>query len=54
MKRIAKFHKVSYEQFEKDWIDEFPHYPIEKVEDFGKKVKLLRRATSSFKVQEAN
>ena len=23
MKRIAKFHKVSLEQFKKDWIDTF-------------------------------
>ena len=24
MKRIAKFHKVSFEQFAKDWKDTFP------------------------------
>ena len=46
MKRIAKFHKVSYEQFEKDWMDEFPHYPIEKVREIYDAIKLPKRATS--------
>ena len=45
MKRIAKFHKVSYEQFEKDWMDEFPHYPIEKVKEIYDAIKLPKRAT---------
>ena len=46
MKRIAKFHKVSYEQFEKDWMDEFPHYPIKKVREIYDAIKLPKRATS--------
>jgi dUTP pyrophosphatase len=29
MQRIAKFEKVSFEQFKKDWLDEFPHYEFE-------------------------
>lgn len=46
MKRIAKFHKVSYEQFKKDWMDEFPHHSVEKVKEIYDAIKLPRRATS--------
>ena len=31
MKRIAKFHKVSFEQFAKDWKDTFEQYSEEEI-----------------------
>ena len=34
MKRIAKFHKVSWEQFRKDWGDTFGEQPEEKIREF--------------------
>ena len=33
MKRIAKFHKVSWEQFEKDWVDTFGEQLEEKIRE---------------------
>ena len=33
MKRIAKFHKVSWEQFRKDWVDTFGEQPEEKIRE---------------------
>ncbi len=44
MQRIAKFHKVSFEQFKKDWMDTFGEE--EGVEDVYEKINLPKRATS--------
>lgn len=33
MNRIAKFEKVSFEQFKKDWIDTFPHKFTEEMDE---------------------
>ncbi len=43
MQRIAKFHKVSYEQFKKDWIDTFG--AEEEVAQIYEKINLPKRAT---------
>ena len=45
MKRIAKFHKVSLEQFMKDVKGDFPHYTEEDIKDIYESIKLPRRAT---------
>lgn len=43
MERIAEFEKVSFEQFEKDWIKNFPDTPdVKAVYD---KIKIPKRAT---------
>ena len=45
-KRIAKFDKVSYEQFEHDWMDTFgPEDPAE-IQRIYEEIKLPKRATS--------
>lgn len=50
MKRIAKFEKVSFEQFKKDWIKNLQHYPYlcqdEIIIDIYNKIKMPKRATS--------
>lgn len=46
MKRIAKFHKVSWEQFEKDWVDTFGEQPEEKIREIYEGIKLPKRATT--------
>lgn len=46
MKKIAKFHKVSKEQFIKDWIDTFPNYPQNEVEKIYEEIKIPKRATA--------
>ena len=46
MKRIAKFHKVSFEQFKKDWIDTFENaYTEDEIVEIYKNIKLPKRAT---------
>ena len=45
MKRIAKFHKVSLEQFMKDLKGDFPHYTEEDIKDIYESIELPRRAT---------
>ncbi len=45
MQRIAKFHKVSEEQFTKDMKDEFPQMAIEEIKKVYQDVKLPKRAT---------
>ena len=47
MRRIAKFHKVSKEQFQKDWIDTFGENDRQTgtPEDIYQEIKLPRRAT---------
>ena len=46
MRRIAKFHKVSKEQFQKDWIDTFGENGEQggTPEDIYQEIKLPRRA----------
>ena len=45
MRRIAKFHKVSKEQFQKDWIDTFGESGEQggNPEDIYEEIKLPRR-----------
>ena len=45
-KRIAKFEKVSQEQFIKDFSDAFPEVPCDDVREIYESIKLPRRATS--------
>lgn len=44
MKRIAKFEKVSFEQFKKDWIDTFGQE--ENIEEIYNSINLPKRATT--------
>lgn len=47
MQRIAKFHKVSWEQFFEGWKDTFPNqYSEEEIVSIYNEVKLPKRATS--------
>ena len=46
MKRIAKFHKVSFEQFAKDWKDTFGEIAEEKLQNIYENLKLPKRATT--------
>lgn len=45
MKRIAKFERVSYEQFKKDWTEEFPSYSNEEILEVYENIKLPKRST---------
>lgn len=45
MNRIAKFHKVSFQQFLKDWLDCFPNTPENTIEAIYKSIELPKRAT---------
>ena len=44
-KRIAKFEKVSFEQFAKDWKDTFEQYSEEELRNIYDSLKLPKRAT---------
>lgn len=46
MKRIAKFHKVSLQQFIKDWQETFSDSDEQKVKEIYEQIKLPQRATS--------
>lgn len=46
MRRIAKFHKVSEEQFKKDWIDTFGEVPDRIIKKIYDDIKLPKRATA--------
>jgi len=46
MKRIAKFHKVSIEQFTKDWLDTFSGSHEQKAKEIYEQIKLPQRATA--------
>ena len=46
MRRIGKFHKVSLERFQKDWIDTFGEVPEEEIQKIYEGSRLPRRATS--------
>lgn len=45
MKKIAKFEKVSFTQFKKDFLDSFPDYDENEVLTIYKTIKLPKRAT---------
>lgn len=45
MQRIAKFHKVSPEQFVKDFMGDFPNYSEAEVMEIYEQIKLPARAT---------
>lgn len=44
--RVAKFHKVSYEQFRRDWLDVYPDEDEIVVREIYDHIKLPKRATS--------
>lgn len=46
MKRIAKFEKVSYEQYRKDWLEMEPGTPEEIIREIYEKISLPKRATA--------
>ena len=46
MERIAKFHKVSYEQFEGDWKDTFGPIETEEIQRIYEGIRLPARATA--------
>ena len=46
MQRIAKFHKVSVEQFKKDWKDTFPETEETEILNIYESIRLPKRATS--------
>lgn len=46
MRRIAKFHKVSWEEFLKDWKDTFPETEEEEIRAVYDGIRLPRRATT--------
>lgn len=45
MQKIAKFEKVSFEQFKKDWQNEYPQTPEDTIRKIYEEIKLPRRAT---------
>ena len=45
MNKIAQFHKVSFEQFEKSWKDSFPGTSDEEIKAIYDGIKLPKRAT---------
>lgn len=45
MQKIAKFEKVSFKQFKKDWKSEYPRTPEETIRKIYEGIKLPRRAT---------
>lgn len=46
MKRIARFHKVSEEQFCADWKDTFPQYPGGEIHRIYEEIHMPKRATA--------
>ncbi len=46
MRKIAKFHRVSWEQFLVSWRDTFEESREERIREIYEKIKLPRRATS--------
>lgn len=46
MQRIAKFEKVSFGQFKKDWLGEYPEDTEEKIKEIYEGILLPRRATA--------
>jgi len=46
MKRIAKFHKVSFKQFKEGWLGEFPETGSDRMQEIFENIKLPGRATT--------
>ena len=46
MQRIAKFEKVSFEQYKKDWLDQHPSDSEEKIREIYDGIRLPKRATT--------
>lgn len=46
MNKIAKFEKVSYEQFKEDWLNQFPNTVEWKLESMYENIKLPKRSTT--------
>lgn len=46
MQRIAKFEKVSFEQYKKDWLDQYPEDSEEKIREIYDAIRLPKRATT--------
>lgn len=46
MRRIAKFQKVTWEQFREGWMDAFPQTEEEKIREIYDGIRLPRRATA--------
>ncbi len=46
MERIAKFEKVSLQQFTEDWLRLFPDTPEERIREIHENIKLPKRATA--------
>lgn len=46
MKRIAKFHKVSFGQFKAGWLGEFPQTTEEELQKIYEDIRLPKRATA--------
>ena len=46
MKRIAKFHKVSFGQFKAGWLGEFPQTTEEELQKIYEDIRLPTRATA--------
>ena len=45
MKKIAKFHKVSFEQFKEGWLSEFPKTEENDLKEIYENIRLPKRAT---------
>lgn len=46
MQRIAKFEKVSFEQYKKDWLDQYPEDSEKKIREIYDAIRLPKRATT--------
>lgn len=46
MKRVAKFEKVSFEQFKKDWMEQHPKEEETRVREIYEAIRLPKRATT--------
>ena len=46
MNKVARFEKVSYEQFREDWLKTFPYDNEEHVEEIYNNIKLPKRSTT--------
>lgn len=45
MRTVAKFSKISYQQFEKDWLDTFPYARKEDIKNIYEQIQIPKRAT---------
>ena len=51
MKKIAKFEKVSYNQFKNDFMDSFPQYNEKEVEEIYKEIQDICQSYKSRKTE---